>query len=102
MSLNGKIYDSGLSDRPNLDNDDLMSHMDDKMKRSYNGFRNAEMILNSVITKKDKETNNINKKIGNFRNFLRCVKKFGKTNGISENKMGYLGGISFALMCVKI
>jgi len=23
--------------------------MDDKMKRSFNGFRNAEMILNSLI-----------------------------------------------------
>lgn len=26
-----------------------MEHMDEKMKRSFNGFRNAEMILNSLI-----------------------------------------------------
>lgn len=27
--------------------------MDDKMKRSFNGFRNAEMIIDSMITSED-------------------------------------------------
>ncbi len=30
-----------------------MDHMDDKMKRSYNGFRNAEMIVDSMISVDD-------------------------------------------------
>lgn len=47
--LDGKITSFGLSIRKNLYNDYLMDHMDEKMKRSYNGFRNAEMILNSLI-----------------------------------------------------
>lgn len=47
--FDGKITVCGLSVRKNLYNDFLMDHMDEKMKRSFNGFRNAEMILNSVI-----------------------------------------------------
>ncbi len=31
----------------------MMKNMDEKMKRSFNGFRNAEMILNSIITEDD-------------------------------------------------
>ena len=27
-----------------------MDHMDDKMKRSFNGFRNAEMILEAIVS----------------------------------------------------
>ena len=48
--LDGQVYDSGLTVRPNLHNDLIMDHMDEKMKRSYNGFRNAEMILDSIIS----------------------------------------------------
>jgi hypothetical protein len=30
-----------------------MDHMDEKMKRSFNGFRNAEMILESIMLPED-------------------------------------------------
>lgn len=48
--LDGKVYENGIVVWENLYNDLLMDHMDDKMKRSYNGFRNAEMIMESFLT----------------------------------------------------
>lgn len=80
-----------------------MEHMDDKMKRSFNGFRNAEMILNSLIEGDDvDDTEKITRKIENYRNFLRCMKIFHKKKGIYENKFGYFGGITLALLTAKI
>ena len=74
--LDGKITSFGLSIRKNLYNDYLMDHMDEKMKRSYNGFRNAEMILNSLIEGHDESK--WKKIIENYRLFLRCMKVFHK------------------------
>lgn len=73
------------------------------MKRSFNGFWNAEMILDSIIEGDD--LNNIQRlrnKIKNYRTFLWCIKIFHKWKGIYENKFGYLGGITLAMMCAKI
>ncbi len=94
---------NGLSVRPNLYNDLLTTHMDEKMKRSFNGFRNAEMILNAVI--EGSNLNNqeeIGRRIKNYRTFLRCLKIYHKQKGIYENKYGYFGGITLAMMCAKI
>lgn len=102
-ALDGQISANGLSIRKNLNNDELMREMDEKMKRSYNGFRNAEMILNSIITETDKKSNDIVKrKIENYRMLLRCIKLLSKNNGINENKFGYLGGIAYALLTAKV
>ncbi len=51
--LDGQVFENGYIYRENLYNDLLMDHMDDKMKRSYNGFRNAEMILDSFLSQTD-------------------------------------------------
>lgn len=65
--LDGNQVDSYHTIRPNLYNDLIMDHMDDKMKRSYNGFRNAEMIIDSILTNDDlSKTNRIKKKLDNF------------------------------------
>jgi len=37
-----------------------------------------------------------------FRKTVICIKLWAKANGIAENKMGYLGGISWAIMVAKI
>lgn len=101
--FDGEITECGISIRNNLYNDFLMKNMDDKMKRSFNGFRNAEMILNSIILEKDLENKpDLRRKIGNYRNFLRCMKIFCKRKGIYENKFGYFGGITLAILCAKI
>ena len=101
--LDGYVNSSGLSERPSVYNDILMEKMDDKMKRSYNGFRNAEMILDSIILENEREDiETVKRKIYNFRMCLRCVKIMAKVNGISENKVGYLGGIAYAILTSKI
>ena len=104
-SLNGEIKPSGLSIRSNLYNDSILisAKMDEKMQRSYNGFRNAEMILNSMFSESEKKNDQlVERRIHNFRMCLRCLKLIAKHNGINENKFGYLGGIAFALMMTKI
>lgn len=104
-ALNGEIKPSGLSIRNNLYNDGylLSVAMDEKMQRSYNGFRNAEMILNSMFSESEKKNDLlIEKRIYNFRMCLRCLKQIAKSNGINENKFGYLGGIAYAIMTAKI
>ena len=81
----------------------LTTHMDEKMKRSFNGFRNAEMILNSIIENEDPNNHTkVKQKIKIYRTFLRSMKIFHKLKGIYENKYGYFGGITLAIMCAKI
>lgn len=38
----------------------------------------------------------------NFKETLRVVKVWAKNRGISSNAMGYLGGISWAILIAKI
>jgi len=88
--------------RNKMDNEEHMMHMDDKMKRSYNGYRNAEMILKSL---KNGATESIwltMKREEIFRTTLKCIKQWAKNNGLDSNKIGYLGGISWALLTAKV
>lgn len=95
--------EGGLSKRPNLYNDLLMDHMDEKMKRSFNGFRNAEMILESLMLPEDYDNkSDMKKRLEVFRLFVVALKVLHKKAGIYENKLGYFGGITIAMMAVKI
>lgn len=77
--------------------------MDEKMKWSYNGFRNAEMIIDSMINNEDLLNKNwIKKKLDNFWYLLIVLKLFHKKKRIYENKFGFLGGITLAIMAAKI
>ena len=101
--LDGRVDKLGLSERPNLNNDDLLREMDEKMKRSYNGFRNAEMMLAAVVRNVDRsQPGQPDRAVASFRSALRSVKLMCKRQGIAENKVGFLGGIAFALLTVKI
>lgn len=101
-ALDGRILKSGLSDRPKLYDNDLLKQMDEKQRRSYNGFRNAEMILNSIADPAKDSQKSIIDKIARYRTFLRCIKLWAKRRGLNENKFGFLGGIALAILSAKI
>lgn len=61
------------------------------------------MILESIILPEDYENkSNIKKKLDVFRLFVFALKVFHKKKGIHENKLGYFGGITLALLTAKI
>lgn len=71
------------------------------MQRSLNGYRNNEMILRAVESKDNTEEQNM-ERIEVFRLTLRCIKHWSKKCGLNSNKMGYLGGIAWAILVAKI
>ena len=73
-----------------LKDDNILMGMDAEMKRSVNGFRVAQKILESVSN------------VENFRTTLKLVKLWAKSKSIYSNSMGYLGGISWAILVAKI
>ena len=63
---------------------------DEKALTSINGIRTCSAILNAVPNVK------------HFQSTLKYVKLWAKTKGIYSNVMGYLGGISWAILVAKI
>lgn len=95
--------------RTKLYNEEYLQPMDEKMKRSFNGYRNAEMILKSLARKP--EDSHLNpevevwlnmKREEVFRTTLKCIKLWAKNNGLDSNKMGYIGGIAWAILTAKV
>ena len=74
----------------NLPSELIDSIIDEKCKLSLLGRRNNVMIKESVPH------------LENFKSTLRLVKVWAKNRGISSNQMGYLGGISWAILVAKI
>jgi poly(A) polymerase len=80
----------------NLNDQDLLTSMDEKMGYSMNGPRNVDFIIQSVDAKEDPL------KISNFRTTLKLLKLWAKNKGIYSNAMGYVTGISLAILVAKI
>lgn len=95
--------------RTKLYHEEYLQPMDEKMKRSFNGYRNAELILKSLsrdtaesdFTPETETWLNL-KREEVFRTTLKCIKLWAKVNGLDSNKMGYLGGISWAILTAKV
>ena len=79
-----------IDDGLNLNDNNLLMNLDEKSCKSLNGRRVADMILNSVP---NKET---------FRQTLRFIKLWARNHGIHSNVMGYLGGVTWAILVAKI
>lgn len=72
------------------ENDAVLQKIDEKSYKSLNGVRTAELIMRSVGNLQE------------FRVFLKLIKLWAKNNFIYSSVMGYLGGISYAILCAKI
>ncbi|XP_029963589.1 poly(A) polymerase type 3-like [Salarias fasciatus] len=73
-----------------LMDDDLVRGLDPRCVRSLNGYRDSQQILRCVP----------NKHL--FRTTLRVIKVWAKKRQIYSNRLGFLGGISWAILVARV
>jgi len=78
-----------IPDNMDLKDDMLLKNLDPKCVRSLNGCRVTDEILRLVPN------------IDNFRLALRAIKLWAKKHGIYSNVLGYLGGVSWAMLVAR-
>ncbi|XP_051170295.1 poly(A) polymerase type 3 isoform X2 [Leptopilina boulardi] len=78
-----------IPDTMDLRDDTLLKNLDPKCVRSLNGCRVTDEILRLVPN------------IENFRLALRAIKLWAKKHGIYSNVLGYLGGVSWAMLVAR-
>ncbi|XP_059213151.1 poly(A) polymerase type 3-like isoform X2 [Centropristis striata] len=79
-----------ISDSLDLLNNSWLRGLDKHCVRSLNGYRVTEEILRAVPN------------IYNFRLALRAIKLWAKRRNIYSNMLGFLGGVSWAIMVARV
>ncbi|KAE9550000.1 hypothetical protein FO519_006785 [Halicephalobus sp. NKZ332] len=78
-----------IGDDQMLDNDNLLRNLDEKSIRSLNGCRVADEILKSIPNQ------------AAFGVALRAIKLWAKNHSIYSNSLGFLGGVSWAILVAR-
>ncbi|CAH1791174.1 unnamed protein product [Owenia fusiformis] len=73
-----------------LSTQSILKNLDQKCVRSLNGCRVTDEILRMVPN------------IDNFRMTLRAIKLWAKKKGIYSNALGFLGGVSWAMLVARV
>jgi len=94
-----------------LDDDNLLKNLDEKCIRSLNGCRVTDEILrlvpNVTTFRSDQRTPRLCiciiklKHMSGCRLTLRAVKLWAKRQGVYSNSLGYLGGVSWAILVAR-
>ncbi|NXH09238.1 PAPOG polymerase, partial [Bucco capensis] len=79
-----------VSDKLDLKDNSCLNSLDIKCIRSINGFRVTDGIVNLVPNKE------------NFQLTLRAIKLWAKRRGIYSNMLGFLGGVSWAILVARV
>ncbi|XP_006817835.2 poly(A) polymerase type 3-like, partial [Saccoglossus kowalevskii] len=78
-----------IPENQDLADDNLLKNLDQRCIRSLNGCRVTDEILNLVPNKES------------FRLALRAIKVWAKKHGIYSNVLGFLGGVSWAMLVAR-
>ncbi|GMT11624.1 hypothetical protein PFISCL1PPCAC_2921, partial [Pristionchus fissidentatus] len=79
-----------VPDHQNLHDDMLLKNLDEKCIRSLNGSRVADQILRLVP------------KVDTFTLTLRAIKLWAQNHGIYSNVLGFLGGVTWAILVARV
>lgn len=88
--LFARLSFSTIPEDLDLRDDSILKNLDQKCVRSLNGCRVTDEILNLVPN------------VETFRLTLRTIKLWAKSNGVYSNAMGYLGGVSWAMLVARV
>jgi len=79
-----------VADNQDLSDPMILKNLDVKCVKSLNGCRVTDEILRQVPN------------VNNFRLTLRSIKLWAKKHGIYSNVMGFLGGVSWAMLVARV
>jgi len=77
-------------DLENLDDNNIFRGLDKTSIRSLKGRRDTDMI-DKLVPERDV-----------FKLTLRCIKLWAKNRGIYSNVLGYIGGVTWAMLVAKV
>ncbi|KAF7322024.1 hypothetical protein MKEN_00725100 [Mycena kentingensis (nom. inval.)] len=81
---------SAIPDDLSLKDNNILKNLDESVVRSVNGTRLTDELLRLVPN------------VQVFRDALRCIKLWAQRKAVYSNKIGYLGGVAWAMLVARV